>query len=146
MIRRRFALLVLAARTTLAVVTARCVLRLGGFSAALRCYSLSAVEQSRQGRAAARSSGLDPAGVRIAFRVLRLPVLGTTCLPTSLALARVLRRRGAVPELVIGVASEDGDFSAHAWVEVDGYRLDVSGLPPADHQEIGRFRETVGRS
>jgi len=43
-----------------------------------------------------------------------------TCLPQSLALWWLLRRRGLPAELRIGVAKPDGRMSAHAWVELDG--------------------------
>lgn len=81
---------------------------------------------------------------RIAVRVLRLPYIGGTCLPRSLALAEVLQRQGLAPVVVIGVGSRDGQFSAHAWVEVSGRRIDASRIPPDAHQEIARFR-MVGR-
>ncbi len=40
------------------------------------------------------------------------------CLPRSLAVYWVLRRRGLPSELVMGVKKDP--FGAHAWVEVDG--------------------------
>jgi len=49
-------------------------------------------------------------------------VPGASCLPRSIALARVLRKKG-VPAIVrLGVDTESG-FTAHAWVEIDGAPL-----------------------
>ncbi len=46
-----------------------------------------------------------------------------TCLPRSLALWWLLRRRGVAADLRIGVRKEDGQFQAHAWVESCGLVL-----------------------
>jgi hypothetical protein len=54
-----------------------------------------------------------------------------SCLVRSLVLCRLLRQRGLASELRIGVATPDGHFSAHAWVEHDGVPL----------AEAGRVRE-----
>jgi hypothetical protein len=51
----------------------------------------------------------------------------TTCLPRSLVLCTLLRRRGAEATLRLGVRKQAGDIEAHAWVEVGGLRLDPSG-------------------
>lgn len=45
------------------------------------------------------------------------------CLPHSLVLARMLRRRGIAAELRIGVAREPDRLLAHAWVEWEGRAL-----------------------
>lgn len=42
------------------------------------------------------------------------------CLARSLTLARVLGRRGVKTEVRIGVRTEDGTLSGHAWVECRG--------------------------
>jgi len=42
------------------------------------------------------------------------------CLPSSLALAAQLRRRGIPCELRIGAQPADGTLKAHAWVELGG--------------------------
>ena len=39
------------------------------------------------------------------------------CLHRSLVLYRLLRRRGVPVDLCIGVRKDNGDFSAHAWLE-----------------------------
>ncbi len=60
-----------------------------------------------------------------------------TCLPRSLALQRMLARRGIAASLAIGVRREGGDagmIAAHAWVEVGGQAV---GEPEAVEE---RFR------
>jgi hypothetical protein len=42
------------------------------------------------------------------------------CLVQALATQYLLRKNGHPASLRIGVAQEDGEFRAHAWVEVDG--------------------------
>jgi hypothetical protein len=52
-----------------------------------------------------------------------------TCLPQSLTLWLLLRRRGIASSLRIGVRKEISRLDAHAWVEIDGIvvndRMDV---------------------
>jgi hypothetical protein len=43
-----------------------------------------------------------------------------TCLPRSLALQRMLARRGIAARVAIGVRKQGGSVAAHAWVEVGG--------------------------
>ena len=46
-----------------------------------------------------------------------------TCLPRSIALQRMLARRGIASRMQIGVSKEGGapsGITAHAWIEVDG--------------------------
>ncbi len=43
-----------------------------------------------------------------------------TCLTQALALEALLRKQGYEAELRIGVAKEDGDLKAHAWLEREG--------------------------
>ena len=47
----------------------------------------------------------------------------TLCLPQSLALARMMARRGEPCELLIGAQPRDGSLDAHAWVEQGGRPL-----------------------
>lgn len=68
-----------------------------------------------------------------------------TCLDRSLALARVLRRSGASPQLCLGVRRDDGELIFHAWLELDGlvvnddvetiaaYSRFTGALPPSAH-------------
>jgi hypothetical protein len=59
-------------------------------------------------------------------------LLGARCLPRALAAHLMLRRRGIVSRLCLGVAREDGALAAHAWVEVGDAGI-VGG------EEAGRF-------
>jgi hypothetical protein len=54
--------------------------------------------------------------VRTAAR--RIP--GTTCLPSALALQRLLSSAGHPSQVYIGVAREASGFMAHAWLVHDG--------------------------
>ena len=47
-------------------------------------------------------------------------LLGLSCLTISLAVARLLSRRGITTELRIGVRPENGKLQAHAWLEWRG--------------------------
>lgn len=54
------------------------------------------------------------------------------CLEKSLVIEAMLKHRGIPCELRFGVNSATDDFSAHAWVEVQGQALaDKGGLDPA---------------
>lgn len=57
--------------------------------------------------------------VRTAGRI----VPGATCLTQALALSHLLSRSGYASIVQIGVTNEDGQFTAHAWVECDGAPL-----------------------
>lgn len=46
-----------------------------------------------------------------------------TCLPQSLLVHALLRRRGLAPELKLGVRQGGMGLQAHAWVELDGIAL-----------------------
>ena len=62
--------------------------------------------------------------VRIVYGVLRRWPFGDTCLRRCLVLGQ--RVRDLEPVLRIGVAvGEDGTFSAHSWLEIQGQSLDV---------------------
>jgi hypothetical protein len=52
--------------------------------------------------------------------------LRTNCLDHSLTLWWLLRRRGIAAVLRIGGRKENGQFVAHAWVELSGAELDDS--------------------
>lgn len=54
-------------------------------------------------------------------RAARYGVFRPRCLVRSLALQRMLRRHGVDgAEIRIGVRFQDGEFGAHAWIELDG--------------------------
>ncbi|MEM9302585.1 MAG: lasso peptide biosynthesis B2 protein [Pseudomonadota bacterium] len=64
-------------------------------------------------------------------RTRRLP--WSNCLTRSLALCRWARRRGFAPQLVIGTDRQDGDFMAHAWVQVAGREFGRNGYEAMRH-------------
>jgi hypothetical protein len=101
---------------------------------ALRCISFARLQQVLLGIERARASTVDAAHARHLSRLLdvaahRLP-MRSTCLTRSLALACLLRRRGAPAHVRIGVRFASGALDAHAWVELEGEpvndRSDVS--------------------
>jgi hypothetical protein len=57
--------------------------------------------------------------------------LWTNCLKKSLVLWYLLQRQGITSELRIGVRHDDGEFTAHAWVEYQGVVL-------SDRQNVGQ--------
>ena len=65
--------------------------------------------------------------IRRTLRFMRLAVrhgfYGGNCLSRSLTLWWLLRRQGIACDLRIGVRMKEGQFQAHAWVEVQGYPL-----------------------
>ncbi len=129
----------LAARTATAMVRVRVVLARGGLPAALRVLRLDAVPAAA---APPPPGAWDPHAqhrARVAGRVLRLPLVRSTCLPTALALAQVLRHHAVPVDVVIGVSDDQG-FSAHAWVELGEGRIDLSGFPLDAHRGISRLR------
>lgn len=68
--------------------------------------------------------GDDPARlVRAVQRAAHLFPLPMLCLPQSLALARLLARRGMPCEVLIGARPRSGALDAHAWVELAGEPL-----------------------
>jgi hypothetical protein len=68
-----------------------------------------------------------PEARRIALAVVRVARYGITrpqCLVRSVAISRLLERRGISGGIVrIGVRRKDGEFLAHAWVELCGETL-----------------------
>ena len=110
-------------------------LRLLGFR---RCYFLlnllapgadevgEAAGALRQARGQALAKSLGIAAARIPF--------GATCLQQSLALWWLLRRHNVESQMRIGVTKDDGQFKAHAWVELLGSALN-------DRQDVSsRFK------
>ncbi len=73
----------------------------------------------------------------VAWAVTRAAAYGLfrpRCLVRSLAIQRMLRRRGVrAGSLAIGVRLRDGAFEAHAWVELDGAVIGDS------HQHVQTF-------
>ena len=117
------------------VLTARVVLARGGFPGAIKRYSLTPADDT--GPPAPLSPAVRRAA-RVSARVVSMRVLGATCLPRSIALARVVARHGDRADIVLGVTQVDG-FAAHAWVEAGGQRIDPSGYPDGAYKPAGRF-------
>jgi hypothetical protein len=80
--------------------------------------------------------------VPIVGRVRRIIGRGT-CLEESAALAAVLTRHRRRPVLVVGCRrADDAAWSAHAWIEVDGVRLDQA--PSEQHSALATYRASSG--
>lgn len=76
------------------------------------------------------------------------PRSGATCLPQSLAAARLLARIDITAQVRIGVASlEPGQpLNAHAWVEVDGVvvgEFPLASFHPFDAERMGKAITTL---
>ncbi len=66
------------------------------------------------------------------------------CLPRAVAAQAMLRRRGIISRLCLGVACDDGAFSAHAWIEI-GRDVVVGGADAAGFAQVTRFGGIVHR-
>jgi Transglutaminase-like superfamily len=64
--------------------------------------------------------------------------MNALCLPRALAAHAMLRRRGIVSRLCLGVARENGDLSAHAWVEVGKNKV-VGGAEAERFTRLAEF-------
>jgi Transglutaminase-like superfamily len=85
--------------------------------------------QLRAGNAIAPPPPPEYGAVRLAravHRTLAFAPRKSRCLLESLVLTQLLSRRGIAASVVIGVQSE-GEFAAHAWVELGSHRLLPSG-------------------
>lgn len=60
---------------------------------------------------------------RLVYLASRLHILSMTCLPRTLALRWVLRRRGMPAKVKIGVTKSQHGFQAHAWLELNGQQV-----------------------
>jgi transglutaminase superfamily protein len=63
-----------------------------------------------------------------------------TCLERSLALEWLLKQRGIVVQLKIGVRKAGGEFKAHAWIERDGQAI---AEPEGSHLHYAAFGEEM---
>jgi hypothetical protein len=80
---------------------------------------------------------------RFASAAWRLLPVRSTCLRRSLVLYALLRRRGAVPTLSIGVRMHGTALAAHAWITCEGLSPDehsplFSPLTPASAASLDR--------
>lgn len=60
------------------------------------------------------------------------------CLPRALAAHSMLRRRGIASRVCLGVAREQGNLSAHAWVEIGKDRI-VAGPGAGAFTRLAEF-------
>src|SRR6266436_48042 len=74
--------------------------------------------------------------VRMVNAAVRHVWRSSTCLEKSLALWRLLKRRGIASELRIGARKADGKFEAHAWVERQGIAVNE---PEDVHRHYAAF-------
>lgn len=77
---------------------------------------------------------------RLAHSAARHILLPTNCLDQSMALCWMLRRRGAPAELRFGARKQEGQFEAHAWVEVGGVVLNEA---QERHKHFAAFDRSV---
>ncbi len=88
------------------------------------CDAMEAIH-ARPGRAPLTPERM----ARLLHLAARLGPYRPACLVRSLALQRLLRRRGFHSTLHIGVRKRERRLEAHAWVEHDGRRLlDAEGI------------------
>jgi hypothetical protein len=73
-----------------------------------------------------RADELARAATRAVALLVRRRPMRATCLPRSVALWSLLRRRGVDTEVVIGVRPGGEPLDAHAWVERHGVPLNES--------------------
>jgi hypothetical protein len=64
--------------------------------------------------------------------------MNALCLPRALAAHAMLRRRGIVSRLCLGVARNGGDLAAHAWIEVGDKRI-VGGEAAGGFTQLATF-------
>lgn len=74
--------------------------------------------------------------VRLAARLLPGHA---ACLPRSIVLSDMLRRRGYAARVVLGVNKAHGELSSHAWVEVAGVMV---GEPETVGAEFSRLKSS----
>lgn len=124
-----------ALTTAVWLFTTRIVIARTGFRGAIKRYDL---QPATDAEAPAPLSPSVRRAVKVAERVVRMPIFGATCLPRALAIARVVARQGVRADLVLGVTPLVG-FEAHAWVEAGGLRIDPAYYPEGTYVSAGRF-------
>jgi hypothetical protein len=110
----------------------------------LRLVSMSSLLRliDRLGPATLWCSGPSYPLDRFAAAPYRLLPIRSTCLRESLVLYGLLRRRGAMPKLCVGVKKDGHGLAAHAWIECAGeVRVEPGAfveLRQPQHPETGR--------
>ena len=107
------------AETMIVAVAVEIGLRLWSISGLLARLDRLPVSESR--RLSTPSYQLE----RFTAAAYRLVPIDATCLRESLVLYGLLRRRGAMPRLCVGVQKDGHNLAAHAWIE-------CAGLPRQD--------------
>ncbi len=104
-----------------------------GFDLAFRLISSKACLALFERKAAShrRQKGVDPQRMAWLVEVADRYAPGkSSCLRQTAALAWLLRRRGVATSLRIGVARQEGKFTAHSWLETG--EGEVFGLSETD--------------
>jgi Transglutaminase-like superfamily len=99
-------------------------LRMMPFKALLACLNASRLKRETNAHA------LHPSLPRLIYLVIsagRAVPVSVTCLKQALVLSWLLGRRGLRTTIQIGVSSQGGTFTAHAWLEKQGEV--IFGLP-----------------
>lgn len=109
----------LLARSTTALALVGLSLRLSGFRRTFERLERRTAA-SPIGYPGDRDLEIQQAAESVTRAAYHMPLYRPSCLPQSLVLWHLLRRRGLPAELRIGVRKADGDFTAHAWVEYGG--------------------------
>ncbi len=73
------------------------------------------------------------------------PWMNALCLPRAVAAQAMLRRRDIASRLCLGVACDEGAFSAHAWIEV-GHDVIVGGAEAARFTQVTQFGGSTHQS
>ena len=97
-------------------------LRVGGFRSCQTVFRRISTPRAAGQR---RDKSAEPVAVAQVVRlVAAYGPYRANCLPQSLVLWSLLRRRGFEATVEIGARQKEDQFEAHAWVELDGNRLD----------------------
>jgi hypothetical protein len=106
---------------------ARLSLALCGYTATRALFeTLSRIPGPRTNEA--RAHELPALITQIIHAAARHAVCQTSCLRRSLVLWTLLRQQGFRPMLRFGARNMDGQFEAHAWVELGGKVLDPTSV------------------
>jgi hypothetical protein len=124
----------LALEAAILLVVTHVVLRVSSFKAAARL--LTRLSRASASRAPDSDPVVSGARVGAAVRAAARRLPNTTCLMEALAAEAMLRRRGVVSTLHIGVRppSQAATLDAHAWLECHGH------VVVGDHVDLGDYR------
>ena len=118
------------------IAAAEVAVRVAPIGKSAGLFGVSLVSEIGEGSALPTLSASEARGVRAVRRLLpRIYGSERGCLRRSLALGHVLRAHD--PVMRIGVARREGDFSAHAWIELNGVPIE----DPGDHLAFDQSSE-----